>query len=158
MMPSLKPTNPLVFDSLNSRIWFAEGSRLNQINFEDQKPIVKKIAEAKHHLKSIHIVKDGIFAHTQHTILRYSLAGELVQTIPVEGKNKLLNMHLNQSQHSYLFASGLLEVYRIEDQSVHRFKLPFDQTEALEAMVTDGSYFVALVEGKPRAFQLESAP
>lgn len=115
----------------------------------------KEIAKTNHNLRGVKKAKSDFFAHTKYAVLRYNSSGELVQTVPVEGNLKLISIDISDSNHSYLFHNKLLEVYKLKEKTSLRFKIPFGRVKKAGQMFVDQSYFVIVVDGSPRVFQLE---
>lgn len=60
----------------------------------------------------------ALYVQRDAAILRYTFAGELLQTIPVMNSRTLVGMHFAPNWHSYMFSDGLFEHYQLSNKKV----------------------------------------
>ncbi len=93
---------------------------------------------------------------TAHTLLQFSSAGDIVQTVPVEGQRKIVQAYMNEEQHSFLFNDGHLEIVDLKKEKKSFAYL----ASKIEANVTQfrkrGQFIAFIVNGKVRLYQVEA--
>ena len=60
----------------------------------------------------------ALYVQRDEAVLRYTFAGELMQTIPVMNSRRLVGMHLAPNWHSYMFSDGMFEHYQLSNKKV----------------------------------------
>jgi uncharacterized protein YkvS len=142
-------------DTDSEVLWLANGGQLTTIELNSNS--VKVILDAKHAIYDLKIQDAAVVAHTPYALIRYDLAGKLMQVIPVKGKRRLLKMDLNKDTHAYLFSDRLLETYKMTEKKLERYRLNFEKAKFAQSFQTAKNSVALLIDGKPRYFELAKA-
>lgn len=114
----------------------------------------RAVFSAKQPLLDVQAAADHLIAHTAHTVLRLEPDGTVLQAIPVEGRRKLVRMHISEERHAYLFDDQLLEVYDLKTKSASRYALPLDDGESITRLALSGTYAAIAFGDIVRLFRL----
>ena len=110
---SFKPDDRVVVEPALRSFFVLRGDRLLWIDGTLQ---AKEILRAD----GLQIGTDdqAVYVQRDEAVLRYSFAGELLQTIPVQRSRRLVGMHFTFNLHSYLFSDGIIEHYQLPNKRV----------------------------------------
>jgi hypothetical protein len=151
--PSLSPEDHAVLRPERKALWYVHGAKLFRIDLGgDGEPV--PVLAAKHPLLGLAAAGRGFLAYTAHAVLRLTPEGKLKRSIPVEGRRQLAQVFVGDDLHAYLFSDQLLEVYRLKERQVERYRLPLDEGETPGEMAVQGHVLALTVDGHPRLFHL----
>ncbi|MDE3269462.1 MAG: hypothetical protein OYH77_04170 [Pseudomonadota bacterium] len=107
----LKPSDQVVIAPSLRSFYVLRGNKLLRIN---QKLQAKEIL----HADGLRIASDDqtLYVRRDKAILRFTFAGELLQTIPAV--KRLAGMRFAADEHSYMFYDGMFEHYRLASSDV----------------------------------------
>ncbi len=142
-------------DTDSEVLWFAKGGQITTLDLKSN--LVRVILDAKHDIYDLKIQDAAVVAHTPYALIRYDLAGKLMQVIPVKGKRRLLKMDLNKDTHAYLFSDRLLETYKLPEKKLERYRLNFEKAKYAKSFQTSKNSVALLIDGNPRYFELAKA-
>lgn len=134
-------------------LFWTEGKTLMR-GRPDGKAPPKGVFSAKHPLLDVQAEGGHLVAHTAHTVLRLSHTGAVLQSIPVEGRRRLVRMHVGEDRHAYLFGDQLLEVYELATKTATRYALPLDENEKIGRLALAWPLMAVVADGAVRVFRL----
>lgn len=148
-----EPTDRPLFDAKSKSLWVTRKNKLLRYKDKSPKPIVT--LNATHLLRGLAQVDGELILHTAHAVLLVGSNGKLKQSIPVEGRRKLLTMDVSPETHAYFFDDDLLEVFRPKEQTVRRYRLPLEGEDTVTSVTLRGSFLAVVADGRPRLFRLD---
>jgi hypothetical protein len=152
----IDPKDHIAFDGAKKTLWLAHGNELQRIDLTSATPRAKTVLKAKHELLDVQLAGPHLVVHTAHTVLRVDPAtGKLKQSVPVEGRRRLVLSVIEADRHAYLFDDRLLEVFSLSSRTAARYRLPIDNAEDATRMVLAHNLLVMIADGRPRVFRLD---
>jgi hypothetical protein len=143
----------LAYVAEQGALFWTEGKRLMR-GRPDGKAAPKAVFSAKHPLLDVQAAGGHLIAHTAHTVLRLSHSGTVLQAIPVEGRRRLVRMHVGEDRHAYLFNDQLLEIYELATKTATRYALPLDEGEKIGRLTLAWPLAAVVADGAARVFRL----
>ena len=152
----------LAADLENQVLYIGRSTKVFSIDLQSKPQKVSKIYDAPESIRSLAFENGQIVTSTQHVVVRINLRGEIQQSVPVEGNQSLVKSHFSQDKHSFLFKSGLVETFNMNNKSSRSFYLPSPWSKlhdsAIAQMRIRGDYAGLIRQGRPYLFKIPVPP
>lgn len=135
-------------------LWSVEKNNIKLINYNKTPAIEHQIMLGKNNFLDIKSQGSDVYIYNKYTVLRFDIKGDILQTIPVEGDNRLILMSLDEQTHYYLLSNSSLELYFLNSKTSKIYDFDLGRVKKAFQMARNNSMIGMILDGNPRLFQL----